>query len=199
VNKDQDYRVTTLCIRLIGQLIYHGKSTFFIQLQSHYPDLLSMISSGITSSEGALRCACIEACTLFIYCPEGHQWLLHNDHATSFITFALLDQSNYVVSQACQLFSTLLKLGATDLLSSMDPSTLILSILHPECDQKQIISALDFCWAVVNIKQESAMDYIRSKKLVGRVPSNEQNLVSDLTDTFLLLVIPYCTIIMLFR
>lgn len=130
-----------------------------------------MISSGITSSEGALRCACIEACIQFIYCPEGSNWLLHNNHATSFITFALLDQSTYVVAQACQLFSTLLKLEQHDLLEIMDPSNLILSILHPQCDQKQIISALEFCWAVVNIKEASAMNYIRSKKLV-RLPSD---------------------------
>ncbi|KAI9365601.1 armadillo-type protein [Pilaira anomala] len=123
----------------------------FKQLQDQYPKLLLLVTSGIRSSEGALRCACIEACKLFIHCPEGYAWLLHNKQATSFITFALLDQSNYVVAEACQLFSTLLKVNAHSLLEAMDPSSLILSILHPDCDEKQIISALDFCWEIVNL------------------------------------------------
>lgn len=150
----------------MGQVIYFGKTDMFKQLQDHYPKLLLLVTSGIRSSEGALRCACIEACKLFIQCPEGYAWLLNNKQATSFITFALLDQSNYVVAEACQLFSTLLKLNARSLLEAMDPSSLILSILHPDCDEKQIISALDFCWEIVNVKEQTALDYIREKKLV---------------------------------
>lgn len=138
----------------------------FNQLLEQYPDLLHMVTSGITSSEGALRCSCIETCRLFIHCSEGYQWLLHNDQAISFITYALLDQSSYVVAEACQLFSTLLRLNAQDLLELMDPSTLIISILHLQSDQKQILSALDFCWAIVKIKEENAMIYIQTKKLV---------------------------------
>jgi hypothetical protein len=150
----------------MGQVILHGKSFMFQQLQADYPSLLVLVTSGIKSSEGALRRASIEACQLFIHCPDGYKWLLHNTQATSFIPFALLDQSNYVVAEACQLFATLLKLDAKELLDVMDPSSFIISILDPQCDEKQIISALEFCWAMVNIKQDNALDYIRSKKLV---------------------------------
>ncbi|KAI9259964.1 hypothetical protein EDC94DRAFT_635351 [Helicostylum pulchrum] len=138
----------------------------FQELQTSYPKLLLLVTSGIRSSEGALRRACIECCQLFIHCSQGYQWLLNNKQATSFITFAILDQSNYVVAEACRLFSTLLTLHDRSLLDVMDPSSLIISILHPQCDEKQIISALDFCWEIVNIK---AVDYMREKKLLHPV------------------------------
>ena len=125
-----------------------------------------MLTDGIRSSEGALRCACIEACHLFIHCKEGYHWLLNNEQATLLITYSLLDQSNYVVSEVCQLYSTLLELNAQDLLEIMDPSNLVHSILYPQSDAKQILSALDFCWVVVNTEKENAMIYMTSKKLV---------------------------------
>lgn len=147
----------------MGQVIYHGKDSLFQELQTGYPELLLLVTNGIRSSEGALRRACIECCQLYIHCSQGYQWLLNNKQATSFITFAILDQSNYVVAEACRLFSTLLTLHDRSLLHVMDPSSLIISILHPQCDEKQIISALDFCWEIVNIK---AIEYMREKKLV---------------------------------
>ncbi|KAI8077520.1 hypothetical protein BDF21DRAFT_439038 [Thamnidium elegans] len=121
-----------------------------MEKKTSYPKLLLLVTSGIRSSEGALRRACIEACQLFIHCSQGYQWLLNNKQATSFITFAILDQSNYVVAEACRLFSTLLTLNDQSLLDVMDPSSLIISILHPQCDEKQIISALDFCWEILH-------------------------------------------------
>ncbi len=171
--KDQDYRVTTLCIRLVGRVVYYGKSSMFDQLKEQYNELLDMITSGITSSEGALRYSCIETCRLFIHCKEGYDWLLstNNQH----ISYALLDQSSYVVTEACKLFSTCIRLNQKDLLELMDPSNLMISILNLQSDQKQILSALDFCWAIVNIKEENALIYIRSKKLVKKTLSSKKN------------------------
>lgn len=167
IEHDQDYRVTTLCIRFMGQLVHYGQDRIFSELQHDYPELLIMVTDGIKSSEAALRCACIEACRLFLTCSKGHAWLLHNQKAALLITYAILDQSSYVVSQACQLFSTVLKLSTHDLLDIMDPSPLIQSILvQPGGDQKQLLSALDFCWELVCTK-ENALQYIQSKKLVS--------------------------------
>jgi hypothetical protein len=168
--QDQDYRVTTLCIRFMGQLVHYGKDSIFSELQCYYPELLTMVTDGIKSSEAALRCACIEACRLFLWCPLGHAWLLNNQKATLLITYAILDQSSYVVSQACQLFSTVLKLNTHDLLDIVDPSALIQSILQPSGDQRQLLSALDFCWELVRSK-DTALQYIRSRKLVSELPS----------------------------
>lgn len=148
-------------------MIYHAHF-LFAQLQVDYPSLLNLITSGIKSSEGALRRASVEACHLFSHCHGGYQWLLDNTQATSVIPFALLDQSNYVVAEACQLFATLITLDAKELLDIMDPSSFITSILDPHYDDKQVISALEFCWAMVNIRQENALVYIRSRKLVHK-------------------------------
>ncbi|KAI7890041.1 armadillo-type protein [Mucor mucedo] len=163
--QDQDYRVTTLCIRVLAQVIYYAPF-LFTDLQENYASLLTLITNGIKSSEGALRRASIEACRLFIHCPQGYKWLLHNTQATRVIPLALLDQSNYVVAEACQLFAALLTLDAKELLEVMDPSSFIISILDPHCDDKQVISALEFCWVMVNIQQPNALIYLRTKKLL---------------------------------
>ncbi|KAI8642330.1 armadillo-type protein [Parasitella parasitica] len=151
---EQDYRVTTLCLRFLGQLIRYGKDSLFQELKSGHPDLLAMVTTGIKSNEATLRCACIEVCRLFLWCDEGRGWLLHNKKATSMIPFALLDQSSYVVAEACQLFAALLTLKSEELLQLMDPSELIRSILIQSSlgtgDQKQILSAMDFCWAILH-------------------------------------------------
>lgn len=169
---EQDYRVTTLCLRFLGQLIHYGKDGLFRELESNYADVLAMITAGIKSNEAALRCACIEACRLFLSCNSGYKWLLGNDKATSFIPFALLDQSSYVVAEACQLFAALLTLESDKLLQLMDPSELIRSILLQSAqgvgDQKQILSALDFCWAIVALRDRNALPYIQSKQMVTR-------------------------------
>lgn len=158
--------MTALSIRLLGQVVYHGKGVMFQQLVQQYPDLLELLTKGIKSSEGALRCASIEVCRLFIHCPDAYQWLSKNEQVITLVTYSLLDQSSYVVLEACKLFSTLISLNARDLLELMDPSKLVLSILHLDSDQSQILSLLDFCWAVVKIKEQNAMEYIRSKNLV---------------------------------
>ncbi|KAL9539350.1 hypothetical protein MBANPS3_010310 [Mucor bainieri] len=173
---EQDYRVTTLCLRLLGQLIHYGKDELFQELRSDYADVLAMITAGIKSSEAALRCACIETCRLFLRCESGYTWLLGNDKATSFIPFALLDQSSYVVAEACQLFAALLTLESDQLLQLMDPSELIRSILLQSTqgvgDQKQILSALDFCWAIVALRDPITLPYLQSKQLIHSfVPS----------------------------
>ncbi|KAF1800470.1 hypothetical protein FB192DRAFT_1380882 [Mucor lusitanicus] len=167
---EQDYRVTTLCLRFLGQLIHYGKDQLFQELASDYADVLAMITAGIKSNEAALRCACIEACRLFLRCDSGYTWLLSNDKATSFIPFALLDQSSYVVAEACQLFAALLTLESRELLQLMDPSELIRSILLQSTqgagDQKQILSALDFCWAIVALRDRNTLPYLQSKQLM---------------------------------
>ncbi|KAI7908207.1 armadillo-type protein [Cokeromyces recurvatus] len=163
---DQDYRVTTLCIRFMGQLIYYGKDDLFKELECDHSELLTMITKGITSSEAALRCACIEACRLFLACDHGQTWLLKNEETAYFIMLALLDQSSYVVAEACRLFSTLVEFNLTQLMQVMNPSNLIQNLLQPNGDPKQTLSALDFCWAIVNMKNDNAIEYIRSKQLL---------------------------------
>lgn len=147
-------------------MIYYAPF-LFKDLQDNYSNLLTLITHAIKSSEGALRRASIEACRLFIHSKPGYQWLLDNTQATRVIPLALLDQSNYVVAEACQLFAALLTLDAKELLEVMDPSAFIISILDPHCDDKQVISALEFCWAMVNIQQPHTLVYLRTQKLVN--------------------------------
>ncbi|CAO3694828.1 unnamed protein product [Rhizopus stolonifer] len=79
-------------------------------------------------SEPALRSSCLEACRHFILCPLGSKWLSNNQQATLYISLALLDQSHFVVVEACKLFSTCL-LSQNGLLVLLDPSDQIKAIL----------------------------------------------------------------------
>ncbi|OBZ83108.1 hypothetical protein A0J61_08840 [Choanephora cucurbitarum] len=167
---DQDYRVIALCIRLMGQLVYYGGNDWFQSLK-RFPDLLGLINLGIRSSEAALRCACIETCRLFVWDKEGsRQWLIDNKEAASFIMYTILDQSQFVVSETSQLFATLLRLRVDQLLVMMDPTDLIRSILLSN-ENHQVLSALDFCWTLVSMKDGDlyVLEFIRSKKLMHSV------------------------------
>lgn len=150
-----DYRVTALSIRILGQYVHYSRD-FQVSLE-----MLNLIKDGITSSEAALRCACLEACRLFLSCEQGQSWLNQQD---KIIALALLDQSSYVVAEACKLFTKILELD--DLLIKMDPSSMITSLLLPQADQRQILAALDFCWELVSVKNDTALKYIRTRNLV---------------------------------
>ncbi|KAI9483166.1 MAG: armadillo-type protein [Benjaminiella poitrasii] len=120
-------------------------------LERDHHDLLILMTKGITSSEAALRCACIEACRSFLVCDQGQIWLLQNEEVTSFIMLALLDQSSYVVAEACRLFANLIEFNLTTLMDVMDPSNLIRHLLQPgTADSKQTVAALDFCWTLLH-------------------------------------------------
>lgn len=151
-----DYRVTALSIRILGQWVHYSHD-FDIP-----PTLLKVILDGITSSEASLRCACLESCRLFISCDQGKSWVAQHDERLSPVT--LLDQSSYVVAEACRLFSTVLHVP--ELMTKMDPSALVLSLLRPQADQKQILSALDLCWELVSVQNQVALEYLRTRKLV---------------------------------
>lgn len=139
----------------------------FEQLEQDYPDLLDLVTTGLRSSEPALRCSCLQACTSFVSCERGQNWLYNNQQATSFIALALLDQSRYVVSEACRLFTILLmiKSPVSDVL---DPSAQIKSILSVHTNPSQVTAALEFCWSIINQKDPITLDYLHRTQLVRR-------------------------------
>jgi hypothetical protein len=73
-DKDQDYRVITLCLRLLGQIVQYGGSEVFIKMEQSHTSFLNVITLGLRASEGALRCASIEACRMFVGCESGADW-----------------------------------------------------------------------------------------------------------------------------
>ncbi|KAG1350294.1 hypothetical protein G6F62_003322 [Rhizopus arrhizus] len=164
--KDQDYRVITLSIRLMGQVVHFGRSSTFICLERDHPELLRMITGGLRSSEPALRCSCLQACKLFVSCDEGQRWLCDNKEAASLITLALLDQSAYVVSEACRLFLTLLILKSP-LVDVLDPAEQIKSVLSISSNPSQVMAALEFCWSMVS--SEETLDYLHRTRLLSFV------------------------------
>lgn len=147
----------------MGQVVYFGRSSTFMSLEGHHPELLRMITGGLRSSEPALRWSCLQACKLFVSCDEGQRWLCDNKEAASLITLALLDQSAYVVSEACRLFLTLLVLKSP-LVDILDPAEQIKSILSSSSNPSQVMAALEFCWSMVS--SEATLDYLHRTRLV---------------------------------
>lgn len=165
--ENQDYRVITLCIRLLGQLVNFGHCPIFQDLQT-YPELLKMVTTGLRSSEPALRSSCLEACRYFILCPSGSNWLSNDQQATLYISLALLDQSHFVVVEACRLFSTCL-LSQNELLVLLDPSDQIKAILAIQSNPSQLMASLELCWSIVNVKKSWTLDYLHQTRLVNNM------------------------------
>ncbi|KAI8877524.1 hypothetical protein K501DRAFT_230121 [Backusella circina FSU 941] len=164
-DKDQDYRVITLCLRLVGQMVRYGGSEIFSQMENSHRSFLTVITLGLRASEAALRCASLEACRYFVGCERGADWLLHNEHANTFISIALLDQSSYVVTEACKLFSFLLDFKI--LCHRMDPSKQIKQTLQQvQLEQGQLMSSLEFCWTIVNTRSDASLAYLRETELL---------------------------------
>ncbi|KAF7727087.1 hypothetical protein EC973_008050 [Apophysomyces ossiformis] len=182
---DQDYRVVTVCFRLLGRMVASGApktSWIFLKLRTQYPILLSGISSMLLSYNAAVRFACLEACKNFTSCIEGAKWLVDNEQARKLISLALLDQSTFVVSEYCNLFCSLINHHALDdslepshielleeLSHLMDPTDRTKAIFLSDPYQSLLMNSLDFCWAIANSKTASALKYMTETRILSQL------------------------------
>ncbi|KAI8987103.1 armadillo-type protein [Pilobolus umbonatus] len=172
--EDQDSRVITLCIRLLGQIIYHGEATLFSRLSIQYPDLLKKVTEGLQASEPGMRCASIEACRLFINSERATEWISHHKEVKQSIIQALTDESIYVVTEACKFVSSVLHYSSTThttLLHSMDAFDHMKTYLQPKRDQTEVLAALEFTWNIVSLRLQSSLDCLRQTGLLASLLS----------------------------
>ncbi|KAI8991810.1 armadillo-type protein [Mycotypha africana] len=209
IDPEPDYRIITLCIRLLGQFVHHGRDPIFtlIDIDDNNTHLLKIVIDGLTSSEPILRFSCLEACRHFLWCEKSQLWLMRNQKVTTLIAYAILDQSTYVVAEACHLFSDLLQLDKREtMLQLVDPSDLIRSILYQQDNgnatvaargenEQQVISALDFCWSIVNLKSHAGLEYLRSRHLLKNIlqliPMHQNKIIRARINEILLNLFTY--------
>ncbi|KAI9007945.1 armadillo-type protein [Phycomyces nitens] len=169
---DQDYRVYSVCYRLLGRLVaYDGQ--LFSKLALEQPCLLTDIAAGLRSTEPALRVACFETCRGFTSCLQGTLWLLENEKIKSLMSSILLDDSTYVVAESFKFFQNLVeskdKAGfigqahqqaLATLADLLDPSSTIKELLQPDVDPGVLMPVLEFCRVMVNSRTPAALDYL---------------------------------------
>lgn len=71
---DQDDRVYSLCLRLLGYWLSKKDNDFFLKVKEEYSFLLSLTLSGLRAVEAPIRCASLEACQGIIHSSQGAQW-----------------------------------------------------------------------------------------------------------------------------
>ncbi|KAI8342708.1 armadillo-type protein, partial [Chlamydoabsidia padenii] len=173
---DQDYRVFSLCMRLLGKWISKsGDNDLFVQLEQHHNSLLTLMVSGLRTSEPALRFACLEACQGLIQIPLGINWLLQNDKVKSFIALSLMDESIYVVTQGCRFYLALMEqekqsIQCEQLCQHMDPSVPIKHFLEQQDHSALLMAALEFCWTFANSTCPSVYHYLARTHLLTALP-----------------------------
>ncbi|CAO3599582.1 unnamed protein product [Absidia cylindrospora] len=173
---DQDYRVLSLCMRLLGKWISKGNDALFAKLNGQYSFLLTMMVSGLRTSEPALRCASLEACQGLIHVTQGIIWLLQNHDAKSLIALSLMDESIYVVTQGCKFYLFMMEQENTSdeykqLCQHMDPSVQIKHFLEQQHHPSLLMAALEFCWTFANSTCSSVFRYLARTHLLVALPS----------------------------
>ncbi|KAL0091283.1 armadillo-type protein [Phycomyces blakesleeanus] len=178
VQTDQDYRVYSVCYRLLGRIVaFDGK--MFSKLALEQPGLLTGIAAGLRSTEPALRVACFETCRGFTNCLEGTVWLLENEKIKTLMSSILLDDSTYVVAESFKFFQSLVeskdKTGfispahqeALSTLSGLlDPSATIKELLQPDVDPGVLMPVLEFCRVMANSRTTASLNYLEDSGIL---------------------------------
>ncbi|KAI8099573.1 uncharacterized protein BX664DRAFT_321628 [Halteromyces radiatus] len=172
---DQDYRVLSVCLRLLGKWISVSDDALFYKLETHYLSLLTLMVSALRTSEPALRCASLEACQGLIHVPQGSLWLLKNKDVKSLISLSLMDESIYVVTQGCRFYLSLMEQttnsqACIELSKYMDPSIQIKHFLLQHHHLSLLIAALEFCWTFANSTCPSVYNYLEQTQLLFPLP-----------------------------
>ncbi|KAI9266617.1 armadillo-type protein [Phascolomyces articulosus] len=171
---NQDYRVYTLCYRLLGSLVSYDKKQgyyIFTKTIKQYPQLLERLCGDVRSDEPAVRCASLEAFRKFLNSPCGARWILNNDKAKLGISNGFMDDSAYVSTESCKIFELLVSHSNQDenlqlLCQILNPAQHIKLVLHDPVELATVIPALDFCWFMANARTLAAYEYMINEKLL---------------------------------
>ncbi|ORZ07916.1 hypothetical protein BCR42DRAFT_425720 [Absidia repens] len=163
-------------MRLLGKWISKGNDALFDKLNGQYSFLLTMMVSGLRTSEPALRCASLEACQGMIHVTQGIVWLLQNNDAKSLIALSLMDESIYVVTQGCKFYLFMMEQENTSeeykqLCQHMDPSVQIKHFLEQQHHPSLLMAALEFCWTFSNSTCSSVFCYLARTHLLVTLPN----------------------------
>ncbi|ORZ00261.1 armadillo-type protein [Syncephalastrum racemosum] len=171
--EDPDYRVLTLCFRLVGRIVAHAgehRSTIFGCLRNH-SILLDDLVRYLASPHPALRCACLQAISGLLTSDEGIQWVLKNDHTKMAISTAFLDDTTYIVNQVSLLFRQVVEgadqnAGLRNLRDILNPVATLRVAMQPDSDSLLIMRALEFCWVMADSRTQAASDFLETEGLL---------------------------------
>ncbi|KAJ8658480.1 hypothetical protein O0I10_005833 [Lichtheimia ornata] len=165
---EQDYRVRALCFRLLGSIVSHNPIVFQA-LQTTYSRTLDLIMEGLHAEEPAMRCASLEICRSFLSCEPALEWIINHKAVTDGIQQGFTDTSLYVVAESCRTFRLVIeKHGSSRLYQTLNPTSQIKNIIRQrDKNVRLLLSALEFCWVMVDSKSKAALDYMLHERLLS--------------------------------
>ncbi|CAO3622099.1 unnamed protein product [Cunninghamella echinulata] len=171
---DQDDRVYSLCLRILGCWMTKKDNSFFLKVKTDYSFLLTLILSGLRALEAPVRCASLEACKGILHLSQGAQWLLESDDTKMMLSLSLMDDSIYVVSKGCEIYLLMIQKQSLSqeyekLFQKMDPSNQIKQLLESYQQPISLIMAgLEYCWTMVNTCDDPIVyDYLINTYLLS--------------------------------
>ncbi|CDS04920.1 hypothetical protein LRAMOSA07450 [Lichtheimia ramosa] len=167
---EQDYRVRALCFRLLGSIVSRYP-VIFQRLQTTYPTTLDHIMEGLQSEEPAMRCASLEICRNFLSSEPAVDWIINHKAVTDGIQQGFTDTSLYVVAESCTTFRLVIeKHSSSRLYQMINPTSRINDIIKQrDTNVRLLLSALEFCWVMVDSRSEAALNYMLQEQLLSNL------------------------------
>ncbi|KAL1918085.1 uncharacterized protein VTP21DRAFT_3351 [Calcarisporiella thermophila] len=191
IHRDQDYRISSVAIRLLGRLVStdgQDEELLHALLNVHH-DILDYILSGLHFKEALLRFSCVDALEGIASSKIGFNWLLTSKEFSAVCKRGFEDESTYVVSATCKLLVAMVKHGEWDYShSGIEPLNRTADIIHqikevimPENANLQShqhwLSALNFFWELVDSRTPGSYEFLHQSHLLASL--NEHFLEPD--------------------
>ncbi|KAK9762574.1 hypothetical protein K7432_011570, partial [Basidiobolus ranarum] len=177
----QDFRVTSIGLRVIGSLIDSlvvNRESFLEKLFSD-TNIFNLLLDKLAESEvGLLRFSSMECLKSLVKSKLGISWLNSTITFPDIFSNLLYDSSNYVVSGSCDFFIYLVSLSQTpdwteiheELFSKLVNSMKLLSnlpdIINPNISVHHRVCELELIWALVNSKKPRALSFLSEHKML---------------------------------
>ncbi|ORX52277.1 hypothetical protein DM01DRAFT_1384016 [Hesseltinella vesiculosa] len=96
-SSDQDYRVVSVCVRILGIWLAHGLS--FERVEHDRPEMLVIVSECYRSMESWLKFSALETLLHMLDSPQAAVWIQKN----IFMYQSVSDKAEYVFVEACRV------------------------------------------------------------------------------------------------
>ncbi|ORX97784.1 hypothetical protein K493DRAFT_406815 [Basidiobolus meristosporus CBS 931.73] len=182
--ENQDFRVTSIGLRVIGQLIdslVANRETLLEKLFADTSVFTQLWERLIGSEVALLRFASMECLKSLVKSRLGASWLNSSIEFPEIFSNLLYDSSSYVVSSSCEFFIYLVTLPDTpgwsdvheellgNLISSMKLLANLSDITNPNGSVHNRVCELELIWSLVHSKHPRSLKLLHDHKMLMNI------------------------------
>ncbi|KAF9922771.1 BRCA1-associated ATM activator 1 [Linnemannia zychae] len=180
--QSQDHRVSCVAIRLVGFLLEYDtepqKAGIWTLLVAQYQSILEFMIENTKGEEALTRYSCWFALGRAVKYDGAAQWLLDSGKAAEMVSEAFKDDSNYVLTAACQFLVTIIDNRSIDpllhtthdnlmdtLLRSISLYKLVHTMMTDQNSERNRVAGLEFLWMICNAKSDRGTAFMQHSQL----------------------------------